>query len=67
MKSFDDFLDSSDEKTVELIVNAVREEFPGQETVSVTELTARMLAISKNITLETLRVYHDWLSEQIQE
>lgn len=67
MKTFDSFLDSSNDKLADLLENVVREHFPDYERLSYEQLTSKIITVSRSVTLDTLRVYHEWLSEQIQE
>lgn len=66
MKTFDDFLDSSNERFVELLENVINEHLQEQESLSAEEFASKILTVSREIMLDTLRLYHEWLSEQIQ-
>lgn len=67
MKSFDDFYNESSEKLSDLLSEILSEEFPSGTSSSPAELVEKVIHISRVITLDTLREYHDWLSKQLGE
>ncbi len=64
MKSFSEFYNSSKDELNRLTEEVIQEHFPAGQPLSSTELTSKIVTASKTITLDTLRLYHDWLSEQ---
>ena len=67
MKSFDDFYNESREKLSNLLNEILSEEFPSGASSSPAELAEKVIHISRIVTLDTLREYHDWLSKQLDE
>ena len=67
MKSFDDFLNLSNDRFPEFLENVLSEHFQDGENLSADRIVSKTLTISREITLDTLRLYHDWLANQIHE
>lgn len=64
MKPFSDFYTSSNEKLDELLKEVIADEFAENEKLSSAEFAGKIISANRIITLDTLRVYHEWLSEQ---
>ena len=64
LKSFKEFYNSSKDELNRLTEEVIREHFSPARSLSPTELTSEIITVNQIITLDTLRLYHDWLSEQ---
>lgn len=67
MKSFNDFYTSTSADFDKFLKELIKEEFPTGEIVSPMELAGKLLSANSQLTLERLRLYHDWLSEQLDK
>lgn len=64
MKPFKEFYNSSKDELNQLTEEVIQEHFHAHQSLSPTELTSKIITVNQIITLDTLRLYHDWLSEQ---
>lgn len=66
MKSFDDFCSSYSDEMEENLQKIITGKVPDGTKLTISELVGTIVAFNRQITLDTLRLYHEWLSEQLQ-
>lgn len=64
LKPFKEFYNSSKDELYRLTEEVIQEHFHTRQSLSPTELASKIITVNQLITLDTLRLYHDWLSEQ---
>lgn len=67
MKSFEDFYTATSDKLDAAFSEVIQDELTSQQHMSPAELLAKIVQINRIITYDTLREYHNWLSEQLGE
>lgn len=66
MKSFDDFCSSHSDEMEENLQKIITGKVLDGTKLTISELAGTIVAFNRQITLDTLRLYHEWLSEQLQ-
>lgn len=66
MKSFDDFCSSYSDEMEENLQKIITGKVPDGTKLTISELAGTIVAFNRQITLDTLRLHHEWLSEQLQ-
>ena len=67
MKTFAEFYNESKDELNSLAQEAIKTQVSSQENLSPTEFASKILTLSRTTTLDTLRVYHEWISEQLDK
>lgn len=65
MDNFSSFYNASNEELDKLLSEVISDNFPDNQRLSPAEFAGAILNANRTITLDTLRVYHEWLSEQL--
>lgn len=65
MKNFNEFYQSASDELDKSIHEIITEEFITGERLNSTELVGKILSANQQITLDTLRIYHEWLVKEL--
>lgn len=61
MKDFNEFLDLSSEKFEQSVKEVIASSIGKGQHFNLEDLTSLIIAISSELTVERLRLYHEWL------
>lgn len=61
MKDFDNFIESSKSEYSKIAEETIKSIIGNGGRMNLTELATRLISVSDELTLERLRLYHEWL------